>query len=457
MAAASDIARLFAELALSLRRPNAGDGDGGDSGGEAAASAASSLAASLNPNPNPDASPRSRVLDAALSLMCFRAPEVYSCAIDSVVRTMISVLSSSVSCKVQRFEGGGNKKDEEILRVGSSISAADCEKLIGTCIDVLGNLEGHGLCHSLVQALLKAAVSASDYQSLFPMSCMYYEGCGIAGEIRNSAILKLQSLLPAENSVNNCEIPLRLLLWYLDPLLIKDTLSSILRETIHRPFLRLKSEFHERMAWRLLIVYLVTSPTMFTQTRALLHKWFLVTGLASVLELQIALVSSLLDVLSRPMWWGVSMELGLKLPFSHAYFSTCHSELLAVLTGPISCESFLSLVNLIGIPLAPAGNNINLTAYHLSPGIFHWNGAKVTRIDYNSTWAMLMNFPAWFYFATVLIFCGGKLEGKFLTNSRLGPVMAESRTEMELHHAAARVLGDEKHIKFHMPIIDFGD
>lgn len=60
----------------------------------------------------------------------------------------------------------------------------------------------------------------------------------------------------------------------------------------------------------------------------------------------IDLVSVILDIISRPTWWGMSMESGLKLPFSHAYFPLKH-HLFRTLSGPISFTSLLSLVHSI--------------------------------------------------------------------------------------------------------------
>ncbi|CAA6672804.1 unnamed protein product [Spirodela intermedia] len=318
--------------------------------------------------------------------MCCRANEVYGSTVDTVIKTLVSVLSSSVSCNVLR-RGEANKRGVEILRVGSSICLADTEKLIRACIDVLGSLKGHVLYRPLFCGVLKVAVSASDYQSLFPISSAYYERCEIP---------RVRSRISLWSSC-------RLLLWYLDPSLLKDEISNLLKEVIHRPFLCLKDEFHERMTWRILIMCLVTSPTAFTLIRDLLHKWFLMTGLASVNDLQIALVSSLLDALSRPMWWGFSTELALKLPFLHAYFPTCHTQLLAALTEPTSCDGLLNLVKLIEPHPAPPSQKIHVATPHLP------------RIDCNSTWAMLMSFPSWFDFAAALIFRGEKLIGNEMT------------------------------------------
>jgi len=74
---------------------------------------------------------------------------------------------------------------------------------------------------------------------------------------------------------------------------------------------------------------------------------YLCRGLGSVLELHNALVSSALDILLKPMSWGISIELGQRFPFSHADFPSQQSDLLAILTGPLSCQGFLDLVSYI--------------------------------------------------------------------------------------------------------------
>lgn len=74
---------------------------------------------------------------------------------------------------------------------------------------------------------------------------------------------------------------------------------------------------------------------------------FVRRGMGSVLGLCTAVVSSVLDILLEPMGWGVSMELGQKFPFTHAYFPSQQRNLLAILTGPVSCRRFLDLVSYI--------------------------------------------------------------------------------------------------------------
>ncbi|KAJ0964555.1 hypothetical protein J5N97_025693 [Dioscorea zingiberensis] len=266
----------------------------------------------------------------------------------------------------------------ELLQVGNSVSYEDCNELIQACADLVESLEGHG-----------------------------------------------------ESSANSHDVvPMRLTLWCLDPLILKHDISEILWEKVRRPFLRLKDELHDKLAWRSMIICLVASPTTFAETRALLHSWFLMTGLASILELKAAIVSAVLDVLSKPMWWGVPMELALKFPFSYAYFPNVHQDLLSILIGPISCERFLELVHHIVMTSSSAEKHI----YPSKPS--HSNpehaACDYTTVAYNSTWAILMDFPAWFYYATTLIFCQNDSPGSVLSRG----MRAEAVGSKELHEAA---------------------
>ncbi|XP_077254191.1 acyl-CoA synthetase family protein isoform X2 [Tasmannia lanceolata] len=286
----------------------------------------------------------------------------------------------------------------------------------------------------LLRAVLKVATSTSCYQSVSPSSTRVYEK---SSNKRNNIFLKLHSFLPEETLGITRETPLRLLFWYLDPLTLKHDISRILEETVQRPFLFLKKELHERMAWRSIIICLVTSPAAFMEARALFHNWFLVTGLASILELCTGIVSSALDALSRPMSWGLSMELGLKLPFSHAYFPSTLHKLLVKLTGPLSCESFLDLVHLVMGPVAKTKKHVD--PIHTSYDIFRKTAAKATIVDHKSTWGMLMDFPAWFYFAAMLLFCGERGD-IYPLKCKPGAIETEGTDDVQLHYAAARYL-----------------
>uniref|UniRef100_A0A1J3D741 Uncharacterized protein n=1 Tax=Noccaea caerulescens TaxID=107243 RepID=A0A1J3D741_NOCCA len=107
----------------------------------------------------------------------------------------------------------------------------------------------------------------------------------------------------------------RILFWYEDPIV-----SRILKYVVERPFLCLNKELFERAEWRDIVICLALPPSMFINTRALLHKWFLLTGLASVHEFLAGLISAIVYIISRPVWWGIPMELASLLPFSDAYF-----------------------------------------------------------------------------------------------------------------------------------------
>ncbi|XP_038986342.1 uncharacterized protein LOC103709624 isoform X2 [Phoenix dactylifera] len=383
MRSLTDTILLLSKLASNLRRSNASPTINDDDD-----EAISSLATSLNFGDR--MTPRVRVLDPALSLMCFKTPEVCSSRIECLVRTIVSVLNSSISCKVLRPEEGGGA---EFLKVGSSISSRDCHRLIRVCGDVLESLEGHGgHSQTLIYAILKAVVSSSSYQSLLPLSPLVYEENEGTPCDRRAAISKLMCFLPKGSPSSSHEIPMRLFLWYLDPPVLKHDISEILHEAIQRPFLCLRTELHDRMAWHTIIICLVISPTMFIEARALLHSWFLLT----------------------------------------------HHELLAIISGHISCNSFLDLVHYIKTRLAPLAKHSDPTASHPSHGIFG-HEALVDLVDNDSAWTMLMDFPAWFYFATALIFHGNDSQD-YISSVICGEVKTETVNNEELHQAATLYL-----------------
>ncbi|PHT35265.1 hypothetical protein CQW23_27065 [Capsicum baccatum] len=116
-------------------------------------------------------------------------------------------------------------------------------------------------------------------------------------------------------------------------------------------------------------------------------------GLASILEL---LVSILLDILSRPMRWGITMDLGSKLPFSHSYFP-CKKKILRVLTGPLSLESLEFLVHEFCKPV----------------DAFSKTAVNVAKVNQSSIWAATIAFPSWFIFASILLFSEKSLRGTY--------------------------------------------
>ncbi|PON50466.1 hypothetical protein PanWU01x14_223310 [Parasponia andersonii] len=220
-------------------------------------------------------SSRVRVLDMALSLMCFKAPQVFDSMVKHLTDTVVAVLSSSISCRAFRFQ------NDEVLLIGSSISRRDCADLIEACSDVLGKLDKHGgggeistQYKYLLCAVLRVAISSSWYRYPYP-SRPILDVKSI--DSRTMAVSKFLIDFPGGLSLEDSGIPLRLMSWFLDPITLKRDISDILHPFVERPFLCLSKELHERMDWRAITKCLVLSPVMFIETRALLHSWFLVT------------------------------------------------------------------------------------------------------------------------------------------------------------------------------------
>ncbi|KAG9455651.1 hypothetical protein H6P81_000159 [Aristolochia fimbriata] len=363
---------LFVKLAEDLRSSNADADPFARNQG-----ALSSLRQSINFTDVP----RVSVLETALSLMCFEVPEVSRSTIECLVETIVAALSSSISCKAAS-------------RIGSSLSGNDCADLIEACANLVPSMQGETVC-----------------ESQFPLPVSDEE----SNKKIRAVVLKLRSLLLKNTlpTTSTNEAPLRLLLWYLHPLSLKHDVSEILREAVARPFLCLKKELHDRDTWRSVIICLISSPVMFIEARALLLNWFLQRGLPSIQEFWVALVASSIDALSRPMWWAIPMEVGLKLPFSQAYFPGELHILLMKLSGPLSNKAFLEMV----------------------PLVFGIEASK-----HKAAWGLLMNFPCWFYHATTTLFCGersGVIFGsKYVTKS----LETGSENNLQLKDAAARYL-----------------
>uniref|UniRef100_A0A0E0IPR1 Uncharacterized protein n=1 Tax=Oryza nivara TaxID=4536 RepID=A0A0E0IPR1_ORYNI len=337
------IARLLADLARRRSHPPPGGGRSGDS----LAASVSSLAAALNPHgggASSSSSSGTRVLDAVLSLMCFDPMEVDRARVDCLVRTTVSALSASVSCRVDHIDGA------EMLTVGSSVAPGDCRELVHSCaalLEKLGDPDVADHSYDLLYAVVKAALLSPRYRCLFPLP--YYR----------------------EDEDSTCDM---------------GTISSVL--TRHPTYQVLPNDY--------------TIP---------------LRGLGAVLELQTAVVSSVLDVLFEPMAWGISMELGQKLPFSYDYFPHQHIDLLAILTGPLSCRKFVDLTSYID------------SQSHSSKG----------SVKYNSSWSMIVNFPLWFNFATALLFHREGSHG-YLSEALSMEIISESIRDVNLAHRAAMYL-----------------
>ncbi|VYS60978.1 unnamed protein product [Arabidopsis thaliana] len=328
-----------------------------------------------------------RVVDAALSIMCFKAPQVFDSAIEFMVRTIVCALSSSSNCKVIRY------RNEETLQFGSSNLPGCSEELIEISKDIIEKLWGNGrLATLLFEAVVRSAASTCKISS--------FNAHGKLMDGRNRAVSKLLAYLPGESSIENHKIPLRILFWYRDPLSLKVDVSRILKEVVERPFLCVKRELFERGEWRDIVICLAISPTMFINTRSLLHKWLLLTGLASVFEVLAGLVSAIMDTISRPSLWGIPMELASMLPFSDTYFPF-QCQFLRILAGPLSSKSLLMLAHTVSKASAVPGQQQRDTNCKPTP-------IKVQALDDKTEWALAINFPDWFYFASAMLFSEGK-------------------------------------------------
>ncbi|CAI9100580.1 OLC1v1037709C2 [Oldenlandia corymbosa var. corymbosa] len=292
------------------------------------------------------------------------------------------------------------------------------------CVHILERLEGHrgDLSPSIAHAVLRVAVLASHFHHTM-VPCAVLDGHSFDGW--KSSVHKLLIHVPKEVSFMSTEIPERLLFWYLDPTILRHDLSQILKEANKRYFLRLRIEFYERIEWRSILICLTLAPAMFIEARALLHSWFLLTGLANVLELQAAMVLLVLDIILRPMWWGLSMETSSKLPFSHAYFPF-QQNLIRILAGPLSWENFLPLADKITSHARSDHNRIS------EPG-----RANADLVDHYSPWSIAMNFPHWFCFATLLLFYSPNVEGSFQLKYNTGLVESDKLYKEELPYSGS--------------------
>lgn len=178
-------------------------------------------------------------------------------------------------------------------------------------------------------------------------------------------------------------------------------MSNLLLEAVKRPLLHVKNELQRRYAWNSMVISLAAAPEVFSEARRLLHKWFLQTGEDRVLEVQIELVSAILDVLFRPSSWGIPLDGDFKFPSSYAFFCQRVQPLLTVLMGPISYGNLVTILNIL--EEMQSWEEFNSTA------ILSFSSNKKPcetslLVDHNSAWALLLNFPTWFHFASILLF-----------------------------------------------------
>jgi hypothetical protein len=85
--------------------------------------------------------------------------QVNSARVNCLVRTLVSVLSASVSCCVVRPDGDAA---EEMLCVGSSVSPLDCRELLRSCaalVEKLGDCGGEIFVTGLSSDTLQSGMS----------------------------------------------------------------------------------------------------------------------------------------------------------------------------------------------------------------------------------------------------------------------------------------------------------
>ncbi|KAL8102571.1 uncharacterized protein LOC141676691 [Apium graveolens] len=420
MSAIQEITNLFASLALNLKASNQVS--------ENVDNSIDLSIAKFNQSLNFNQHSRVRVLDTALSLMCFTSPQVFDSVIEYSIKTIVAVLSSSINCKVIQCD------EESVLSIGGSISSRDIVELVEACGDILGKLKARGgseelpgiLCDSLLPAVLRVAVSASSFRHVRELGPVLDAR---PGDGRALDLSKLLPYVPKEMSVKKGEIPLRLMFWYLDPLILKNDVSQILQEYTKRPFLCLDTEFFDRIEWHSTILSLVFSPLMFIETRSLLHNWFLLTGLASLLDFQNKLVSLILDIISRPMRWGILADMSLTLPFSHAYFPYNH-QFVRILAGPLTCGALQQVVH-----------KISKSRFRSERSSTNQEATRSSFVDHKSMWATAMNFPDWFSFSCVLLFFNQNSGDNFFSTCIFGAALTQHTEEAEsLCSTAARYI-----------------
>ncbi|KAI4973938.1 hypothetical protein ZWY2020_041719 [Hordeum vulgare] len=262
--------------------------------------------------------------------------------------------------------------------------------------------EAAGHSYDLLHVAVKTALLSPRYQCLFPSP--YYREDGENSFEMGTISLDVTTRPSYQVIPRDGSVPPRALLWHYDPSILKHDLSEMLQEVITRPL-----------------------------------------GMGSVLPLCTSVVSSVLEILLEPMGWGISMELGQKFPFTHAYFARQQRDLLAILTGPISCRRFLDLVSYILEAMVFLGKtssgNSSWENVQSQPSKGSHFGKKqpskgLVKFKYSSDWLTIMNFPIWFSFATALLFHQEGSQG-YLPEVLSKEKTAESISDISLAQRAA--------------------
>lgn len=178
-------------------------------------------------------------------------------------------------------------------------------------------------------------------------------------------------------------------------------MSNLLLEAVQRPLLHVKYELKHNYAWNSMVNSLAAAPEIFAEARSLLHQWFIQTGADRVLEVQIELVSAMLDVLSKPSSCDMPSDVDLNFPSSYAFFCQRLQPLLTVLMGPLSYGNLLTILNIL--EEIQSWEEFNSTAIQSFSS--NKEPCKTSMlVDHNSAWALLLDFPTWFHFASMLLF-----------------------------------------------------
>ncbi|XP_057839344.1 uncharacterized protein LOC131049313 isoform X2 [Cryptomeria japonica] len=320
-------------------------------------------------------SQRSPFLDAALSLMGYRVPHICNATTGFLVNTLISVLLSTITCKFlskssygAMKENGANTShdpfhvtwrkaavgmisdswpllDQGFLQIGSFLSFNDFSKLLEACESIFRNLEAHGnLSSLLMDAILRVATSMTSFKVQFPLSSTTYKKFSK----EKYSPLKLLNIFVKEEEVAD------------------QSLKSSIR------------------------------------------------GADRILEVCIELVAAIVDVILQPSAWGISVDDGVKLPISHAFFCLRQQPLLVALMRPLSYGNLLTIVDTLEdmqslqlfdayysgagtlpcIPTSVKGNSSS-----------DWQSSENSSlVNHNSAWALLLEFPSWFHFASMILF-----------------------------------------------------
>ncbi|CAA7061036.1 unnamed protein product [Microthlaspi erraticum] len=289
-----------------------------------------------------------RVLDAATSLMCFKAPQVFDSAIEYLVKTIVCVLSSSISFRVMKYH------NEDTLQYMSSNLPGCSDELIQVSKEIIDKLGANGkLATMLFQAVVRSAASTS---------CSVIAPRKKSMDGRNRAcVSKLVTCLPRVSSIENHEIPLRfdllhcilvqamILFWYEDPLSLKEDVSRILKYV------------------------------------CLHHFKTSVVGYTNGTSFLVAILSD-------------------------AYFPF-QCQFLRILAGPLTSKSLVMLAHTISKPITVPEQQRWNTNCKPTP-------MKFQALDDKTEWALAINFPDWFYFASAMLFSeGNSLEHIHRTNT----------------------------------------